>query len=68
MTNLKTHAAVQRILFAEALDEVGTYRRDLTKWSTSQAAVKGLAAMETLLTGARKYMTTKNGRFYKKNG
>ena len=41
--------------------------RGLRKRSASLGA-KGLAAMETLLTGTKKTRTTKNARFYKKIG
>ena len=65
---MQTDAGVEKLF-----DDASTAKhndveiRALTKRSLSQAA-KGIAAAETILTGARKYYTTKKARFWKKTG
>ena len=46
---------------------IAEYTNDIRKRSITKAA-QGLAAMEKILTGARKFRTTKNSRNYRKNG
>ena len=69
-SEVQTGAALQNTFYNDAEDEGYTYERELKKRAITRAyaAAKGLLVMEELLTGAKKYMTTKNARFYRKNG
>ena len=67
IAEVQTDAATERLFNNHARDNVDTHRSDLAKRSAS-LAVRGLAALETLLTGATKYRTNKQARFYRKRG
>ena len=62
------HNSAPRIAYNNAGYEIDGERQDLRKRAVLTPLFRGMAAADKLLTGARKFRTTKKSRSYKKIG